>query len=263
MTFLKNKVFWIVLAVLLAIGCIIGFGDDGDSKEAMPNVVGQRYDVASKTLNDYYDVKYVDKDGNATLGGVVTKQQPKAGTQVSHSDEITITLDPLGKTPEEKAKEALNKQAEDSKNQNASDVINNLESRKILGTVKTNKNVGIDQIDIIKNGIASGTAYVVTDANVNNGKIDLIVDTVAHHNRELASLQIPELCVKQGEQQYPYGFKQPMFSNSSGVSFSDPSNWTYSFEANITNAFGATAKKVPVTCTGTLTGDIIQVTGLN
>lgn len=55
----------------------------------------------------------------------------------------------------------------------------------------------------------------------------------------------------------------PLFSDNSGVVFSDDTNWSYSFEANITNAFGAVAKGVPITCTGTLTGQNIVVSGIN
>ena len=89
------------------------------------------------------------------------------------------------------------------------------------------------------------------------------MDTVAHHNRELASQQIPAMCETVGKQAHPYGFKVPLFSDNSGVVFSDDTNWSYSFEANITNAFGAVAKGVPITCTGTLTGQNIVVSGIN
>lgn len=44
--------------------------------------------------------------------------------------------------------------------------------------------------------------------------------------------------------------------------FTDDVNWTYTFEANVTNVYNATVKKTPVDCTGSLNGQEIQVTGI-
>lgn len=59
--------------------------------------------------------------------------------------------------------------------------------------------------------------------------------------------RIPGLGRTAGEQAYPYGFKVPWTSGNSGVMFTDDVNWTYTFEANVTNMFNAIAKKTPST----------------
>lgn len=206
--------------------------------------------------------------------GTVSGQKPKAGTQVRTSDKVVVTLDPFGRTSKERAAEKrkqeakerenqLRQQAEGYKNGNAADVIAELDAKGLTGTIKTDPKAPTDQADAVRSGIASGTAYIVTDATVDGGKIDLVVDTAANHNRELAKQQIPGLCSTAGKQAYPYGFKVPMFSSPGDVTFTDDTNWTYTFEANVTNVFGATAKRTPVTCTGTLIGQDIEVTGVN
>ena len=163
---------------------------------------------------------------------MATKQSPKAGAKVSHSTGITVTLDPQGKTKEQKEQE-LSKRVADCKDKDAATVIAGLDADKLTGTIKTSSNDPADMADTIRGSIAQGTAYTVTDAIVDgqniatmirNGKIDLVVDTVAHHNRELASQQIPAMCEAAGKQAHPYGFKVPLFSDNSGVVFSDDTN---------------------------------------
>lgn len=105
--------------------------------------------------------------------------------------------------------------------------------------------------------------YTVSNATVDNGRIDLTVDTTAHCIREQTTSQILGLCMTAGERIYPYGFKVPLFSSSDDVTFADDTHWSYTFEANITNAFGATAKRTPVTCTGTMNGRNIKVADNN
>lgn len=85
---------------------------------------------------------------------------------------------------EKKRNEELQSQADGYKEQDGATVINDLESKGLLGTVKTGVKVPSDQVDTIKGGIANGTSYIVTDATVDNGKIDLIVDVTEHYNRE-------------------------------------------------------------------------------
>lgn len=254
------------MAALAVVFCCLvnscGSVSDDSTTESMPDVVGMDYAHVHQALADCHDVDYIDLKGNPTLSGVATKQSPKAGAKVSHSTGITVTLDPQGKTKEQKEQE-LSKRVADCKDKDAATVIAGLDADKLTGTIKTSPNAPTDMADTIRGGIAQGTAYIVTDAIVDNGKIDLVVDTVAHHNRELASQQIPAMCEAAGKQSHPYGFKVPLFSDNSGVVFSDDTNWSYSFEANITNAFGAVAKGVPITCTGTLTGQNIVVSGIN
>lgn len=270
--FWRRGAFWTVVALVAVVCCLVNScgGSDDSATESMPNVVGMSYAQAQLALDGYTDVDYVDANGFPVTSGAVTGQKPKAGTKVSHSAGITVTVDPLGKTKEQKAREAaqkkaeqLRQQAENCKDKNAADVIAELDAKGLTGTIKTDSNAAGDQADTVRGGIASGTAYTVTDATVDDGKIDLVVDTAAHHNRELAKQQIPGLCSTAGQRAYPYGFKVPMFSASGDVTFTDDTNWTYTFEANITNAFGATAKHTPVTCTGTLVGQDIEVTGIN
>lgn len=108
------------------------------------------------------------------------KQSPKAGAKVSHSTGITVTFDPQGKTKEQKEQE-LSKRVADCKDKDAATVIAGLDADKLTGTIKTSSNDSADMADTIRGSIAQGTAYIVTDAIVDNGKIDLVVDTVAHH----------------------------------------------------------------------------------
>lgn len=88
----------------------------------------------------------------------------------------------------------------DCKDKDAATVIAGLDADKLPGTIKTSSNDPADMAGTIRGGIAQGTAYIVTDAIVDNGRIDLVVDTVAHHNRELASQQIPAMCEAAGKQ---------------------------------------------------------------
>lgn len=242
--FWRRGAFWSMAALAVVFCCLMnscGSVSDDSATESMPDVVGLDYAHVHQALADYHDVDYIDLKGNPTLSGVATKQSPKAGAKVSHSTGITVILDPQGKTKEQK-EQKLSKRVADCKDKDAATVIAGLDADKLTGTIKTSSNDPADMADTIRGSIVQGTAYIVTDAIVDNGKIDLVVDTVAHHNRELASQQIPAMCEAAGKQAHPYGFKVPLFSDNSGVVFSDDTNWSYSFEANITNAFEAVAK---------------------
>lgn len=85
-----------------------GSVSDDSATESMPDVVGMDYAHVHQALADYHDVDYIDLKGNPTLSGVATKQSPKAGAKVSHSTGITVTLDPQGKTKEQKEQEHRN-----------------------------------------------------------------------------------------------------------------------------------------------------------
>lgn len=231
--FWRRGAFWSMAALAVVFCCLMnscGSVSDDSAAESMPDVVGMDYAHVHQALADYHDVDYIDLKGNPTLSGVATKQSPKAGAKVSHSTGITVTLDPQGKTKEQK-EQKLSKRVADCKDKDAATVIAGLDADKLTGTIKTSSNDPADMADTIRGSIVQGTAYIVTDAIVDNGKIDLVVDTVAHHNRELASQQIPAMCEAAGKQAHPYGFKVPLFSDNSGVVFSDDTNWSYSFEA--------------------------------
>lgn len=272
----KSGGFWGVIILFVLICGLIGScggGSDESNNLTMPDVTGITQIDAQEKLTGFYSIKYVNSETGADwtgFSGVVTRQEPKAGTKMSDMTDVTLYIDPQGKTKEQKKQEAekkkqeeLQSRANDCKDKDAATVIAALDADKLTGTIKTNSNVTTDMADTIRTGISQGAAYIVTGATVDNGRIDLIVDTVAHHNRELASQQIPALCETAGKQAYPYGFKVPWFSDHGSVLFTDDANWTYTFQANVTNVFGATAKKTPVTCTGTLNGQDIQVTGIN
>lgn len=157
-------------------------------------------------------------------------------------------------------------QARGYEGKDAATVISELDSQSLTGTIKTNANINVDMANTIRGSIADGISYIVTSATATDGKINLIVDTLDHYNREqrieAAKLPIMTACEDAGKKAYPYGFKRPLTGADNGVVFSDDTNWSYTFEANITNMFKATMKKVPVTCTGTWDGQTATVTGI-
>lgn len=204
--FWKSGAFWVVVALVVVFCWMVnscGAADDS-ATQSMPNVVGLSCEQARRAFEDYQNVDYVDAKGSPVASGAVTGQKPKAGTRISHSTEITVTVDPLGKTKEQKTREAaeerdrqLRRQASGYKGQDAGPIINDLEGKQLLGAVRIGEDTS-DQVDAVKSGIAAGTAYTVSNATVDNGRIDLTVDTIAHCIREQATSQILGLCMTAG-----------------------------------------------------------------
>ena len=106
--FWKSGAFWVVVALVVVFCWMVnscGAADDS-ATQSMPNVVGLSCEQARRAFEDYQNVDYVDAKGSPVASGAVTGQKPKAGARISHSTEITVTVDPLGKTKEQKTREA-------------------------------------------------------------------------------------------------------------------------------------------------------------
>lgn len=218
--------FWSMAALTVFFCCLMnscGSVSDGSATESMPDVVGMDYAHVHQALADCHDVDYIDLKGNPTLSGVATKQSPKAARRC--------------RTPP--GSPSLSTRKARRKSRRSRNYRNGWPTARIRTRLRSSRDwmptscpAPSRQARTIlptwraPSGVASPKAprTSCTDAIVDNGGIDLVVDTVAHHNRELASQQIPAMCEAAGKQAHPYGFKVPLFSDNSGVVFSNDTN---------------------------------------
>jgi hypothetical protein len=247
-----------------------GCGEESDV--AVPNVVGMDYAKAISSLaKESFAAEAKDETGKMVTTGKVESQEPKAGTKAKKGSKVTLTVTVGADTRPSYSKE----QAQALVGKNGTDAISELESKNVLGNVYIENDLqkGTNKVQQVKDDTAAGIAYIVTGATYHswtNGKVDITVDTVAHHEAvektkvdASTGAAIVTACDAAGDQQFPYGYKpesvagvlQPPMKKDDGTYF-------YKLQAKVRNQYKA-ERKVTVECTTTGDQNGMQVTGFN
>lgn len=253
------------------VGCSAGSAEP--SGVEVPDTIGQNADDAKSVLRDagFRTVDLIEDDGGTVYiasAYTVVSQEPSAGSRISASDKVTLTVknEALAKANEAKQAEADAEAALDGAvGGEASDVMAQLADQGysvtlLLGT--------IDYTSTVAEGAENpDDPFLVTgyDLDFDHMKVELSIDTQSGIDQAAASDAVRAALEEKlpasyawtaaesyGKAQYPYGFKLKDFMGRMAEEPKDESTWFLRATCNVTNENGAKAKDL--VCEAEVTG---------
>lgn len=262
------------IATVAAVLIILGLISCGSDAKAVPNVTGMEYSKALNTLSQagFHSVSGQDANGQASVMGTVSKQEPKAGENVSTTTKVVLTFGTANATSAPQYSKA---EAQALVGKGGAEAIAELESKGVMGsvTIENDLEPGADRIQQVKDDTASGVPYVVTAATyhrLTSGKVDLTVDTVTHQASKKRSevdgstaTAVVAACNQAGQQRFPFGYDpESIMGVLQAPMRKDDGMYFYKLQAKVKNQYNV-KQKVTVECTTSGDQSNMTVTGFN